>query len=153
MRLFIYYAVHSFLNTLKKLLKTWVAVFLVLAVGGAVIGGVIGLVASAVSKNDEPEKLEKSGAEFFAMPGFEALPLVKGCAAWLIFRRIPEPHNEQVYDMFIGQCVGAWSDTRVFANGHWYFETAGEDCRTLHYVSGGHFYKIGDPITVPGYDG
>ena len=56
MRLFIYYAVHSFLNTLKKLLKTWVAVFLVLAVGGAVIGGVIGLVASAVSKNDEPKR-------------------------------------------------------------------------------------------------
>ena len=47
MRLFFYYVTHSFLNTLKKLLKTWVAVFLVLAVGGAVIGGVIGLVASA----------------------------------------------------------------------------------------------------------
>ena len=56
MRLFFYYVTHSFLNTLKKLLKTWVAVFLVLAVGGAVIGGVIGLVASAVSKNDEPEQ-------------------------------------------------------------------------------------------------
>ena len=39
MRLFIYYAVHSFLNTLKKLLKTWVAVFLVIGIGGALIGG------------------------------------------------------------------------------------------------------------------
>ncbi|HBC69982.1 MAG TPA: flavin reductase [Sutterella sp.] len=106
----------------------------------------------SVSKNDEPAKLEKSGAEFFTIPGYETLPLVKGCAAWLIFRHISEPHNEQAYDMFIGQCVGAWSDTRVFAKGHWHFETAGEDCRTLHYVSGGHFYKIGEPLTVPGYD-
>ncbi len=105
----------------------------------------------SVSKNDEPQKLEKSGAEFFTMPGFDGLPLVKGCAAWLIFRRLPEPHNEQVYDMFIGQCVGAWSDTRVF-DGHWHFEQAGAGCRTLHYVSGGHFYTIGEPITVPGFD-
>ena len=56
MRLFFYYAIHSFLNTLKKLLKTWVAVLLVLAIGGAVIGGIIGLIASAVIKDDEPEQ-------------------------------------------------------------------------------------------------
>ena len=56
MRLFFYYAVHSFLNTLKKLLKTWVAVFLVIGLGGALIGGIIGLVASAVVKDDEPEQ-------------------------------------------------------------------------------------------------
>jgi flavin reductase (DIM6/NTAB) family NADH-FMN oxidoreductase RutF len=106
----------------------------------------------SVSKNDDPGKLEKSGAEFFTIPGYEGLPLVKGCAAWLIFRHISEPHNEQVYDMFIGECVGAWSDTRVFDKGHWHFETAGDNSRTLHYVSGGHFYKIGEPLTVPGYD-
>lgn len=56
MRLFFYYVIHSFLNTLKKLLKTWVAVFLVLAVAGGVIGGIIGLVASAISKDDDPEQ-------------------------------------------------------------------------------------------------
>ena len=64
MRLFIYYAVHSFLNTLKKLLKTWVAVFLVIGIGGALIGGIIGLVASAVVKDDEPEqKIEMTDPE------------------------------------------------------------------------------------------
>ena len=64
MRLFIYYAVHSFLNTLKKLLKTWVAVFLVIGLGGALIGGIIGLVASAVVKDDEPEhKIEMTDPE------------------------------------------------------------------------------------------
>ena len=49
MRLFLYYAVHSFLNTLKKLLKTWVAVFLVLMIGGGLIGGIIGTIFSTVS--------------------------------------------------------------------------------------------------------
>lgn len=64
MRLFIYYAVHSFLNTLKKLLKTWVAVFLVIGLGGALVGGIIGLVASAVVKDDEPEqKIEMTDPE------------------------------------------------------------------------------------------
>ena len=64
MRLFFYYAIHSFLNTLKKLLKTWVAVFLVIGLGGALIGGIIGLVASAVVKDDEPEqKIEMTDPE------------------------------------------------------------------------------------------
>ena len=34
----------------------------------------------SVSKNDDPEKLEKSGVKLFRMQGFE-LPLVEGCAA------------------------------------------------------------------------
>ena len=56
MRLFFYYVSHSLLNTLKKLLKTWVAVFLVLGIAGAVIGGIIGIVASAVTVDDDPEQ-------------------------------------------------------------------------------------------------
>lgn len=48
MRLFIYYVTHSLLNTLKKLLKTWVAIFLVLMIGGALIGGIIGTVISSI---------------------------------------------------------------------------------------------------------
>jgi len=53
MRLFCYYAFHSVLNTLKKLLKTWVAVFLVLCVGGALIGGIIGTVISTIDDENE----------------------------------------------------------------------------------------------------
>ena len=53
MRLFFYYAIHSFLNTLKKLLKTWVAVIIVIAVACSLIGGIIGLVVAAVSGGDE----------------------------------------------------------------------------------------------------
>ena len=106
------------------------------------------LALGSVSKNDEPAKLEKSGAEFFYMDGFD-MPLVKGCAAWMIFKRFPEPHNEQCYDLLFGECLGAWADSRVFEGGRWKFESAPAGLRTLHYVDGGHFYAIGDVVRVP----
>lgn len=96
----------------------------------------------AVSKFDMPDKVEKSGAKLFTMPGYD-MPLVEGCAAWMIFKILSEPHNQNQYDLFIGECVAAWSDTRVFSNGHWHFESAPAELRTLHYVAGGHFYTIG----------
>ncbi|MDO5532843.1 flavin reductase family protein [Sutterella sp.] len=105
-----------------------------------------------VSKNDDPLKLEHSGAEFFRVDGFD-VPLVKGCACWAIFDIIPEAHNQQTYDLFIGTCVGAWADPRVFSNGHWNLEGTPKALRPLHYVAGGHFYATGDPVVVPGYDG
>ena len=103
----------------------------------------------AVSKFDMPDKVEKSGAKLFTMPGYE-MPLVEGCAAWMIFKILFEPHNQNQYDLFIGECVAAWSDTRVFSNGHWHFETAPAELRTLHYVAGGHFYTIGEPLVIEG---
>ncbi|MBQ2732002.1 MAG: flavin reductase [Opitutales bacterium] len=106
------------------------------------------LALGSVSKNDVPEKIEKSGAELFYMDGFE-IPLVKGCAGWMIFKVVSEPHNEKAYDLIIGECIGAWADSRVFENGHWKFEEAPSDLRTLHYVAGGHFYAIGDVLRVP----
>ena len=101
----------------------------------------------SVSKFDMPDKVEKSGAELFTVPGFE-MPLVKGCAAWMIFKILPEPHNEKTYDLFIGECVAAWADSRVFSNGHWHFEEAPSSLRTLHYVAGAHFYTIGEALVV-----
>jgi predicted PurR-regulated permease PerM len=53
MRLFAYYVFHSVLNTLKKLLKTWVAVFLVLCVAGGLLGCIIGTVISFVEDQNE----------------------------------------------------------------------------------------------------
>lgn len=53
MRLFLYYAVHSVLNALKKLLKTWVAVFIVLMIGGALIGGIIGIIVKATANTED----------------------------------------------------------------------------------------------------
>ncbi|KAB2898163.1 MAG: flavin reductase family protein [Burkholderiaceae bacterium] len=101
------------------------------------------------SLHSEPDKLERSGVELFGMQGWD-LPFVAGCSAWLACRLVPEPHNQQAYDLFIGEVVGAWADTRVFKDGHWHFESAGPDWRSLHYIAGGHFYAIGSPLSAEG---
>lgn len=94
-----------------------------------------------------PDKLDRAGVELFRVEGHDT-PLVAGCSAWLICKVIPEPHNQQTYDLFIGEVVGAWADVRVFEDGHWKFETADPSLRSLHYVAGGHFYVIGEPAIV-----
>ena len=99
------------------------------------------------SLSDEPDKLVRSGVELFRIDGYD-LPFVAGCSAWLACRLLPEPHNQNAYDLFIGEVVGAWSDTRVFRNGHWDFEGADPAWRSLHYIAGGHFYAIGDPLVI-----
>lgn len=78
-----------------------------------------------------------------------AVPLVGDCAAWLICRVLPEPYQQQQYDLFIGEVVAAWADSRVFRDGHWDFDHAPDELRTLHYVSGGQFYTTGKGIIVP----
>jgi flavin reductase (DIM6/NTAB) family NADH-FMN oxidoreductase RutF len=99
------------------------------------------------SLKDDPDKLQSSGVALFGMEGFD-LPFVAGCSAWLACKLIPEPRNQDVYDLFIGEVVGAWADTRVFKDGHWYFETADPALRSLHYIAGGHFYAIGDALDI-----
>ena len=92
-------------------------------------------------------KLERAGVEWLELPGFD-LPLVAGCSAWMACRLISEPHNQSTYDLFIGEIVGAWADSRVFRDGHWLFESAPDELRSLHYIAGGHFYAIGDAVDV-----
>ena len=99
------------------------------------------------SAKTHPHKLQQHGVELFHAPG-HATPLVQGCAAWLLCRVIPEPHNQQTYDLFIGEVVAAWADERVFRHGHWEFDTAPDALRTLHYVAGGQFYATGASVTV-----
>lgn len=53
MRLFAYYALHSIVNTLKKLLKTWIAVFLAVCVLIGVVGGIF---ASSLEKAEKKKK-------------------------------------------------------------------------------------------------
>ena len=109
------------------------------------------LYLGSVSKNDEADKLEKSGAKFFKMPGFD-MPFVEGCACYAVFKVLPEAHIEKAYDLFIGEAVAAWADPRVFDGRHWLFEKAPKSLSTVHYVAGGHFYGIGQVVDVPGYD-
>lgn len=99
------------------------------------------------SMTNEPGKLAAAGVELFEMAGFD-LPFVSGCAAWMACRVIAEPHNQQSYDLFIAQIIGAWADSRVFREGHWEFSGADPALRTLHYIAGGQFYAIGQEINV-----
>lgn len=80
-----------------------------------------------------------------------AAPLVAGCVGWLECRVIREAHNEQAYDLFLGEVVAASADPRVFRDGHWQFDGTPEqaDLHTLHYVAGGQFYVTGASLQVP----
>jgi flavin reductase (DIM6/NTAB) family NADH-FMN oxidoreductase RutF len=100
-----------------------------------------------LSLSTEPDKLKLSGVELFGIEGHD-LPFVAGCSAWLACKLIPEPHNQQAYDLFIGEVVGVWADTRVFRDGRWHFEDAAPSWRSLHHVAGGNFYAIGKPLAV-----
>ncbi|NKL21254.1 flavin reductase family protein [Rhizobium leguminosarum] len=93
----------------------------------------------------EPCKLVDSGVELFYIDGYEA-PFVAGCSAWLACEVIVEPHNQKTYDLFIASVTGAWADRRVFQDGHWNFENAEPQWRSLHYIAGGQFYAIGEPL-------
>ena len=99
------------------------------------------------SLSSEPDKLTRAGAQLFEIDDYDQ-PFVTGCSAWLACKLISEPHNQQTYDLFIGEIVGAWSDTRVFKNGHWQFEKADPALRSLHYIAGGHFYAIGESLSI-----
>ncbi|CAH1904209.1 Flavin reductase [Candidatus Nitrotoga sp. HW29] len=99
------------------------------------------------SLTDDPNKLQHCGVGLFSIADHD-LPFVSGCSAWLACKLMRESHNQQTYDLFIGEIVGAWADTRVFANGHWNFEAAAPAWRSLHYIAGGHFYAIGEAMNA-----
>ena len=96
---------------------------------------------------DNPNKLADNHIELFYQDGFD-VPLVKGCAAWLICRLIPEEHNQQNYDLLIGEVIGAWADNRIYENGHWKFDEISDEMKTLHYIAGNQFYITGKGLVV-----
>lgn len=105
------------------------------------------VIAMGESRKENPNKLTDNGIELFYQEGFD-VPMVKGCAAYIVCELIPEPHNHQAHDLFIGKVLAAWADDRVFRNGHWEFDEVGDDLKTLHYVAGGQFYRIGKGLNV-----
>jgi flavin reductase (DIM6/NTAB) family NADH-FMN oxidoreductase RutF len=100
-----------------------------------------------LSLSDDAQKLSRCGVELFRVDG-TSVPLVEGCSAWLHCKVIVEPRVQSEYDLFIGEVTAAWADDRVFRDGHWHYEDAGPEWRSLHYIAGGHFYAIGEPIRV-----
>ena len=56
MRLFVYYAFHTIVNTLKKLLKTWVAFFIVITLVCSLFGLLIGRIVPLIEKSFRSEE-------------------------------------------------------------------------------------------------
>ena len=95
------------------------------------------------SRFSMPNKMD--GIEVFYQDGFN-VPLVKNCAAWLICRLIDEQEMQQKYDLFMGEILSAWADSRIFDGGHWLFETAPDELKTLHYIAGRTCYLDGKRV-------
>jgi flavin reductase (DIM6/NTAB) family NADH-FMN oxidoreductase RutF len=103
---------------------------------------------NASGREMHPDKFEQMGLPAAPASRVQA-PLLEGCVGWLECRVMPEPHNQQRYDLFIGEVVAAWADERVFADGHWRFDDSTDPAlRTLHYVAGGHFFATGESFTA-----
>ena len=92
MKLFFYYASHSILNSLKKLFKTWVVVFIVIMLlGGLLVGGVIGMILSRAVPDDPepgietqvPEEAEPAPKD--EVPVMDILELGAGAVILLLF--------------------------------------------------------------------
>jgi flavin reductase (DIM6/NTAB) family NADH-FMN oxidoreductase RutF len=105
-------------------------------------------VGNASARELAQDKFEQHGL-VTAPAATVAAPLIEGCVGWLECRVVPEPHNQQRYDLFIGEVTAAWADERVFAHGHWlYADHSDPLLRTLHYVAGGHFLATGEAFSV-----
>lgn len=105
------------------------------------------MAAGSLSRHNCPTKLADSAISLFYQDGFD-VPLVNGCAAWLICRLIPEAHNQQTYDLLIGEVLAAWADDQVFSDGHWHFDEVGDEKKTIHHIAGGQFYITGKGLKV-----
>ena len=75
-----------------------------------------------------------------------AAPLLDGCVAWLECKILPEPTNQDRYDLFLAEVVAAWADPAVFSEGRWHFPS--DDRHTIHYAAGGHFFATGEGFDV-----
>ena len=63
MKLFLYYASHSLINTIKKLMKTWVSVILIMFVVFALFGGLMSMFFDGDDDSDASETTETTASE------------------------------------------------------------------------------------------
>lgn len=91
---------------------------------------------------DGTDKFAENKLETFAAMQIAA-PLLSDCVAWLECKIIPEPHNQNTYDLFIAEVVAAYTDERVFSDGRWHFD-GHDDLRTIHHVAGGAYFAAGN---------
>ncbi|MBV8621252.1 MAG: flavin reductase family protein [Curvibacter sp.] len=104
------------------------------------------LQAGSRSGHDWPEKFADLAPRHFGATCID-VPLVDGCLAWLECRVLPSSQAVSgPHDLFLAEVLAAWADDRVFRQGHWHFEDAPAELRSLHYIAGGHFYAIGEAL-------
>ncbi len=101
-------------------------------------------VGSCSGRDMTTDKFAQYNISTFAAQQISA-PLVEGCVAWLECKIIPEPHNQNTYDLFIAEVIAAYADERVFSDGRWHFEGY-DDLRTIHHVAGGAFFATGESV-------
>jgi flavin reductase (DIM6/NTAB) family NADH-FMN oxidoreductase RutF len=94
----------------------------------------------------EHDKFAETGLVTFPAQQISA-PLIAGCLGWLECRVIPEPHNQEKYDLFIAEVVAAWADPAAFSAGRWHFP-ADPAQRSIHYLAGGAFFATGEAFEV-----
>jgi flavin reductase (DIM6/NTAB) family NADH-FMN oxidoreductase RutF len=75
-------------------------------------------------------------------------PLIDGCLGWLECKVLPHPQLATDYDLFLVEVVAAWADDEVFRDGEWNFDGAPEHKRTIHHVTKGHFFVLGERVAA-----
>lgn len=101
----------------------------------------------SISQFDDADKLKRCNVPLFQLEQHFP-PAVADCAAWLVCQLIPEPHNQQAHDLFIGQVVAAYADDRVFRDGHWYYHEVDDGWKSVHHVAGGQYYTIDSAVNA-----
>ena len=56
MRILPYYILHTFINSIKKLFKTWVAIFIAVCLGFGLIGGIVGVTIGSIVEDSAIEE-------------------------------------------------------------------------------------------------
>ncbi|MBD8050731.1 flavin reductase family protein [Limnohabitans radicicola] len=106
------------------------------------------MAAGGMSGKNHPDKLARCEITTHAAAN-TGVPLVEGCIAQLECRVLPATaHVAGPHDLILAEVIAAWADERVFRAGHWHFEDAAPELRSLHHVAGGHFYAIGEPVSA-----
>ena len=59
MRILPYYVIHTFINSIKKLFKTWVAIFLAICLGFGIIGGIVGVAIGSAMPDEADTAIEE----------------------------------------------------------------------------------------------
>jgi flavin reductase (DIM6/NTAB) family NADH-FMN oxidoreductase RutF len=96
------------------------------------------------SSGGDTDKFKKFKIATFPGSKIKA-PLVEGCLGWMECRRIPEPHIEKTYDLFVAEVLAAWAEDSLFGPKGWTFREGLPS--TIHHIGGSVFTFPGGMLT------